>query len=115
MLCIVDPLNDDATRFDSPIAGDPNTAVWPAGQDLVPLSAELPDGVVCSTVSRDHDQQWNARFSWFFYDDGSELLTEDSIVETFARGDGDLWTTQRSVDKGEPEQTRVVSMTYAGR
>ncbi|WP_343926246.1 hypothetical protein, partial [Brachybacterium tyrofermentans] len=47
--------------------------------------------------------------------DGSELLTEDTIDATFSRGDGDLWTAQRSVDKGEPEETAVESMTYAGR
>lgn len=115
VLCIVNALDKQAIRFDSPTAADPSTEVWPAGQDPVPLYVELPEGVTCSTVSHDHDQHWNGLFSWFVCDDGSELLTEDTIVETFAHGDGDLWTVRRSVDKAEPEETRVVSATFAGR
>lgn len=115
VLCIVNAIDKQAIRFDSPTAADPSTEVWPSEQDPVPLYAELPEGVTCSTVSHDHDQHWNGLFSWFVCDDGSELLTEDTIDATFSRGDGDLWTAQRSVDKGEPEETAVESMTYAGR
>ncbi|WP_193103915.1 hypothetical protein [Brachybacterium sp. FME24] len=113
VLCIVNALDKQAVRFDSPTAADPDAEVWPSEQQPVPLHAQLPDGAICSTVTHDHDQHWNSMFSWYRCDDNSELLTKESIDATFERGD--LWISERSVDKGEPESTRVVTATFAGR
>jgi hypothetical protein len=113
MLCIVEPVEKKAIRFTSPSAADPSAEVWPTDETPIPLFVELTDGAVCSTISHDHDQHWNGRFSWYRCEDGSELLTVESIGDTFARGD--VWQVERSVDQGEPETTDVATATFAGR
>lgn len=113
VVCITDALEQKAIRFDSPTAVDPSTEWYERGMEPMPLTVTLEDGVVCDTISHDHDQHWNQMFSWYRCDDGSELLTDQDIANTFARGE--TWTAQRSVDAQEPEETAVAVVTYAGR
>ncbi|GAA4528811.1 hypothetical protein GCM10023160_27090 [Brachybacterium paraconglomeratum] len=108
--CIVDPVGRTAIEFDSPTA--PQQVDSREG-DPMPLLVNLPDDVTCTTISHDHDQHWDGMFSWYRCDDGSELLTSEDIADTFERGK--TWTVQRSMDKGEPESTAVISAVYAGR
>lgn len=113
VVCIVDPLEHHAIRFDSPAAADPDTERWPAEMVPTPLFVELEGGAICAPISHDHDQHYDGQYSWFRCDDGSELLTEAEIDETFVRDDA--WTAQRSVDLGAPEPVLVTTVTFAGR
>lgn len=113
VVCIVDPLEHHAIRFDSPAAADPDTERWPAEMVPTPLFVELEGGVICAPISHDHDQHYDGQYSWFRCDDGSELLTEAEIDETFVRDDA--WTAQRSVDLGAPKPVLVTTVTFAGR
>lgn len=108
--CIVDPVGRQAIEFDSPTAPE---QLDPREDEPLPLIVELPDGAVCATISHDHDQHWEGMFSWYRCDDGSELLTPETIGETFDRGEP--WTVQRSVDGAEPEETAVDTAVFAGR
>lgn len=110
MQCIVDPVGERAIEFDSPTAPQ---QLEPREDEALPLLVELPDGAVCATISHDHDQHWKGMFSWYRCDDGSELLTPETIGETFERGEP--WTVQRSADGGEPEETAVEAAVFAGR
>lgn len=108
--CIVDPVGRQAIEFDSPTAPE---QVDPREGEAIPMLVTLPDDVTCATVSHDHDQHWDGMFSWYRCDDGSELLTTEDIADTFERGE--TWTVQRSMDKGEPESTAVITAVFAGR
>lgn len=116
-MCITSAVDHTAIRFDSPTAADGD--MDQGDGDLIPLFVLLDDGseegIQCSTISHDHDKHWHDKFSWYRCDDGSELLTDELIEETFDRGDdGTSWTAQRSVDKGKPETVPVVDAVFAG-
>lgn len=116
VLCITDPLEHMAVRFDSPTAQSQDDMDQGDG-DLLPLFVTLDDGsadgVTCATISHDHDRHWHDKLSWYRCDDGSELLTDELIEETFDRSD-DTWTVQRSVDKKKPETVSVMDAVFAG-
>ena len=110
--CITNALGRSAIHFDSPtIAGEQPK---PREGGPIPLYVELPGGARCATISHDHDQHWQQKFSWYRCTDGSELLTDKSIDDTFDT-DSPAWTVQRSVDKGAPETVRVATAAYAGK
>ena len=110
--CITNALGRSAIHFDSPsIAGEQPGA---REGESIPLYVELADGTRCATISHDHDQHWQQKFSWYRCTDGSELLTDKSIDDTFDT-DSPAWTVQRSVDKGAPETVRVATAAYAGK
>lgn len=111
-VCITDPLERTALRFDSPTARDALDTGLEVEAEPIPLTVELEDGALCATVAHDQDTHWGGRFSWYRCDDGSELLTDEDIATTFA--EGDPWTVQRSVDQGAPEDTAVAVMSFAG-
>ena len=52
-------------------------------------------------------------FSWYDCSDGSELLTEEHIADTF--DDEEIWTVQRSTGKGKPVETPVAKVVFAGK
>jgi hypothetical protein len=115
VLCITDPVDRTAIRFDSPAAegGEVEQGDGP----LIPLYVHLDDGsdsgIRCATISHDHDRHWHDKLSWYRCEDGSELLTDDLIEQTFDQ-EQDRWTAQRSVDKGEPEEIGVKDAVFAG-
>lgn len=111
VVCISDPLGQRAQRFQSPTAAAQNGKAPEPEQPTIPLIAELPDGAVCTAAAHDHGQHYDGLFSWYYCDDGSELLTPDEIGATFDRGAP--WTVQRSVDGGAPETTPVTTATFA--
>ncbi|MCG7311013.1 hypothetical protein [Brachybacterium sp. ACRRE] len=116
-MCITSAVDHTAIRFDSPTAADGD--MDQGDGDLIPLFVQLDDGsengIQCSTISHDHDKHWHDKLSWYRCDDGSELLTDELIEETFDRGDdGTSWTAQRSVDKGKPETVPVMDAVFAG-
>lgn len=111
-VCITDPLERTAMRFDSPTAREALDAGLGSEGEPIPMTVELEDGALCATVAHDHDTHWNGRFSWYRCDDGSELLTDEDIATTFA--EGDPWTVQRSLNQGAPEETAVAVMSFAG-
>jgi hypothetical protein len=116
VLCITDPLEHTAVRFGSPTAQSQDDMHQGDG-DLLPLFVTLDDGsadgVTCATISHDHDRHWHDKLSWYRCDDGSELLTDELIEETFDRSD-DTWTVQRSVDKKKPATVSVMDAVFAG-
>jgi hypothetical protein len=116
VLCITDPLEHTAVRFGSPTAQSQDDMHQGDG-DLLPLFVTLDDGsadgVTCAMISHDHDRHWHDKLSWYRCDDGSELLTDELIEETFDRSD-DTWTVQRSVDKKKPETVSVMDAVFAG-
>ena len=73
----------------------------------------LDDDTTCAVASHDHGQHWQGRFSWYPCRDGSELLADEMIEDTFD-SDADAWTVDRSVDQGKPTSTRVKTAVYAG-
>lgn len=110
--CITNALGRKAIHFDSPsIAGEQPGA---REGESIPLYVELSDGTRCETISHDHDQHWQQKFSWYRCTDGSELLTDQEIGDTFDT-DAEAWTVQRSVDKQAPETDHVAVAAYAGR
>lgn len=116
-MCITSAVDHTAIRFDSPTAADGD--MDQGDGDLIPLFVQLDDGsengIQCSTISHDHDKHWHDKLSWYRCDDGSELLTDELIEETFDRGDdGSSWTAQRSADKGKPETVPVMDAVFAG-
>lgn len=108
--CITNALGRHAIRFESPSAGGQD--VGPR-EESIPLYVELEGGATCETISHDHDQHWGGKLSWYRCNDGSELLTDEQIGETFDTS-AKAWTAQRSVDKAEPETVRVETAAYAG-
>ena len=84
------------------------------GSATVPLHVTLPDGNRCYVLAHDQSEHWGGKFSWYGCDDGSELLTDDDLTGTFQR-DGDTWTVQRSVDQGEPTETALTEVVFAGK
>lgn len=111
--CIVDPLGKKAIRFDSPTVDNWDGELGEREGDPIPMYVELADGTTCSVAAHDQGKHWNGKFSWYSCDDGSELLTDESIDNTFDR-EGDTWTVQRSVDKKKPTDTAVKTATFAG-
>jgi len=111
-VCITNPLERTAMRFDSPTARDALDAGLEVEGEPIPMTVELADGALCATVSHDHDTHWDGEFSWYRCDDGSELLTDEDITHTF--DEGEPWTVQRSVDTGAPEETAVAVVAFAG-
>lgn len=116
-MCITSAVDHTAIRFDSPTAADGD--MDQGDGDLIPLFVLLDDGseegIQCSTVAHDQEKHWHGKLSWYRCDDGSELLTDELIEETFDRGDdGSSWTAQRSVDKGAPEEIPVMDAVFAG-
>lgn len=111
--CIVDPIGKQAIRFDSPTADDWDGEMDPREGDPIPMYVELPDGTTCLVAAHDHSKHWNQKFSWYPCEDGSELLTDESIEDTFDRDD-ETWTVQRSVDRKKPEETAVTRASFAG-
>ena len=53
-------------------------------------------------------------FSWYGCADGSELLTEEQIADTFD-DDEQAWTVERSTNKGKPVETPVAKAVFAGQ
>ena len=111
-VCITNPLERTAMRFDSPTARDALDAGLEVEGEPIPMTVELTDGALCTTVSHDHDTHWDGKFSWYRCEDGSELLTDEDITHTF--DEGDPWTVQRSVDTGAPVETAVAVVAFAG-
>lgn len=111
--CITDPVGHQAIRFASPTVDNWDGAMHERGTGPIPMYVELGDGAQCSVVSHDHDQHWNGKFSWYSCDDGTELLTDESIEGTFD-DDAPAWTVQRSLDKGKPTTTWVTTAVFAG-
>lgn len=111
--CITDPVGHQAIRFTSPTVDNWDGEMHERGTGPIPMYVELEDGAQCSVVSHDHDQHWNGKLSWYSCDDGSELLTDESIEGTFD-DDAKAWTVQRSVDKGKPATTWVKTAVFAG-
>lgn len=111
-VCITNPLERTAMRFDSPTARDALDAGLEVEGEPIPMTVELADGALCATVSHDHDTHWDGKFSWYRCEDRSELLTDEDITHTF--DEGDPWTVQRSVDTGAPEETAVAVVAFAG-
>ncbi|MBK0330582.1 hypothetical protein I8D64_04115 [Brachybacterium sp. MASK1Z-5] len=116
-MCITDPVGHRAIRFDSPTAAE--GSMDQGDGDLIPLFVLLDDGsengIQCATVAHDQEKHWHGKFSWYRCDDGSELLTDELIEETFDRGDdGSTWTVLRSVDTKAPEETPVTDAVFAG-
>ena len=111
VMCISDPLGRRAQRFQSPAAAAQKGEAPEQEQQQIPLIAELPDGALCTAAAHDQGQHYDGQFSWYYCDDGSELLTPDEIGATFDRGAP--WTVQRSVDGGAPGTTPVTTATFA--
>lgn len=59
------------------------------------------------------DRQRREGVSWYPCADGSELLTDESIDDTFD-DDEDTWTVDRSVDQGAPTEMPVKTAVFAG-
>lgn len=53
-------------------------------------------------------------FSWYGCSDGSELLTEEQIADTFDDAE-QAWTVERSTNKGKPVETPVAKAVFAGK
>ncbi|WP_347042247.1 hypothetical protein [Brachybacterium nesterenkovii] len=114
VLCITNAAEKKALRFPSPslVAEGPPEA--DGGSAKVPLHVTLSDGNRCYVLAHDQSEHWGGKFSWYGCDDGSELLTDDDLTGTFQR-DGDTWTVQRSVDQGEPTETALTEVVFAGK
>lgn len=110
--CITNAPGRNAISFASDKAAE-DAGTMPANEDALPLQVTLPGGVTCQPISHDHDQHFEDMFSWYSCDDGSELLTDEDITNTFAV-EGETWTVQRSVDKGAPEEVVAETVTFAG-
>lgn len=82
--------------------------------EAIPLYVELGDGTTCGVLSHDHAQHWDDMFSWYGCADGSELLTEERIADTFD-DDEATWTVERSTGKGKPVETAVTKAVFAGK
>ena len=82
--------------------------------EAIPLYVELGDGTTCGVLSHDHSQHWDGMFSWYGCADGSELLTEEQIADTFD-DDEQAWTVERSTNKGKPVETPVAKAVFAGK
>lgn len=110
--CITNAPDRSAISFASDKAAE-DAGRMPANEDALPIQVTLPGGVTCQPISHDHDQHFEDMFSWYSCDDGSELLTDEDITNTFAV-EGETWTVQRSVDKGAPEEVVAETVTFAG-
>lgn len=82
--------------------------------EAIPLYVELGDGTTCGVLSHDHAQHWDDMFSWYGCSDGSELLTDEEIADTFD-DDEATWTVERSTGKGKPVETAVTTAVFAGK
>lgn len=82
--------------------------------EAIPLYVELGDGTTCGVLSHDQAQHWDDMFSWYGCSDGSELLTEEQIADTFD-DDEQAWTVERSTNKGKPVETPVAKAVFAGK
>ena len=82
--------------------------------EAIPLYVELTDGTTCGVLAHDHAQHWDDMFSWYGCSDGSELLTEEDIADTFDDAE-ETWTVQRSTGKGKPAETPVTKAVFAGK
>lgn len=111
--CITDPLGRKAIRFTSPTVDNWDGQMHPRGQEVIPMYVVLDDDTTCAVASHDHGQHWQGRFSWYPCRDGSELLADEMIEDTFD-SDAAAWTVDRSVDQGKPTSTRVKTAVYAG-
>ena len=110
--CITDPVERKAIRFDSDVVEDPGEIRQREGE-AIPMYVELEDGTRCLVATHDHGTHWEGKFSWYPCADGSELLTDQSIDDTFD-DDEDTWTVDRSVDQGAPTETLVKTAVFAG-
>lgn len=113
VLCITNAVDRRAVSFSSPTVYSEGVTDQDVAEGVFPLYVTLADGATCAPISHDHDRHWNDKFSWYRCDDGSELLTDEDMQGTFATGD--TWTVQRSVDMGEPVETPVKTVVFAGR
>lgn len=113
VLCVVDATSRTGARFDSPVAAGSDPSEWEPAENPLPLYVELEGGATCAVISHDHDDHYEDMFSWYACDDGSELLTDEDIANTFEQGEA--WTAQCSVDKGAPETVAVRVAAFAGR
>lgn len=111
--CIVNPVDRKAIRFDSDVVEDPGEIRSRDG-DPIPMYVELEGGTRCLVAAHDQSQHWGGKFSWYPCSDGSELLTDEKIQDTFDTED-DTWTVQRSVDKGKPTESPVKAAVFAGK
>ena len=111
--CITDPLGRKAIRFTSPTVDNWDGQMHPRGQEVIPMYVVLDDDTTCAVASHDQRQHWQGKFSWYPCSDGSELLTDEKIEDTFD-SDAAAWTVDRSVDQGKPTSTRVKTAVYAG-
>lgn len=110
--CITNAPGRSAISFTSDKAAE-DAGAMPANEDALPIQVTLPEGVTCQPIFHDHDQHFEDMFSWYSCDDGSELLTDEDITDTFAV-EGETWTVQRSVDKGAPEEVVAETVSFAG-
>lgn len=112
VLCITNASDRMALSFTSERAVSDAPAM-PANEDALPLQVTLPEDVTCEPLSHDHGEHFEDSFSWYACDDGSELLTDEDIANTFTV-EGDAWTVQRSIDQGAPEEVVAERVTFAG-
>lgn len=112
VLCITNAADRTALSFTSDRAVEDAPAM-PANEDALPIQVTLPEDVTCEPIAHDHGQHFEDSFSWYACDDGSELLTDEDIANTFSV-EGDAWTVQRSIDQGAPEEVVAERVTFAG-
>lgn len=113
VVCIRNAADKQALRFESPSIAAEGPPAPDGGSPTVPLHVTLPDGNVCYVMSHDQGAHWGGKASWYGCDDGSELLTDEDILDTFDRDD-ETWTVQLSVEGGEPIETPVIEAVFAG-
>ena len=114
VLCITNAAEKQALRFPSPSLVAEGPPEPDGGSATVPLHVTLSDGNRCYVLAHDQSEHWGGKFSWYGCDDGSELLTDEDLDGTFDR-DGGTWTVQRSTDGGEPVETPLEEVVFAGK
>lgn len=110
--CITNAPGRSAISFASDKAAE-SAGALPANEEALPIQVTLPGDVTCEPLSHDHGRHYEGMFSWYACSDGSELLTDEDIQNTFAVV-GETWTVQQSVDQGAPEEVVAETVTFAG-
>jgi hypothetical protein len=110
--CITNGAGRTALSFTSDRAAE-SAGAMPANEEALPLLVTLPGDVTCEPLAHDHDEHFEGMVSWYDCSDGSELLTDEDIMNTFAV-EGGTWTVQRSMDQGAPEAVVAETVTFAG-
>lgn len=113
-VCITNPQEKKAVTFQIGEQYGGGVTVEQTGTTL-PLIARLAGGANCYPQAHDQAEHWNGMSSWYTCDDGSELLTDESIGNTFAYGDTGIIEAERSATPGEePEPVALEAHLTAG-